>query len=199
MKLSIRTLICGLLFIISSFAQAFTAIASIDNQVKNSFWSAYNFQTQKEANSSALNGCRTEAKKNGIGKIARQCKITMIAKGPGYGALTCGDDGCGFVTGYDSSQGAADAVYASCIESYKNCADKEITYWEDTAGFNGKRTPKVDNNNSCRPNTPTIRCSSSCTNGNCVVSYENGCKMRVQINPKFNPFNNQWEYPSPSC
>ena len=52
---------------------------------------------------------------------------------------------------------------------------------------------------SCRPNTPTIRCSSQCTNGNCVITYENGCKMRVQVQPKFDPFNNQWTYPAPSC
>ena len=36
-------------------------------------------------------------------------------------------------------------------------------------------------------------------NGNCVVTYTNGCRMRVQVNPSFNAFNNQREYPSPSC
>ena len=51
----------------------------------------------------------------------------------------------------------------------------------------------------CRPKTASLTCQSSCTNGNCVVAYTNGCRMRVQVNPKFNPFNSQWEYPSPSC
>jgi len=57
----------------------------------------------------------------------------------------------------------------------------------------GRGTP------SCRPTTQNIRCSSRCTNGSCVVSYENGCKVRVQVSPRFDPFTNQWTYPAPSC
>lgn len=52
---------------------------------------------------------------------------------------------------------------------------------------------------SCRPTGSSIRCESNCVNGDCVISYENGCKLRVRVNAKFNSFNNQWEYPSPSC
>jgi len=54
-------------------------------------------------------------------------------------------------------------------------------------------------NADCRPKTASLSCRSSCTNGNCVVAYTNGCRMRVQVSPKLNSFNNQWEYPSPSC
>lgn len=57
----------------------------------------------------------------------------------------------------------------------------------------------VSSEKNCRPNTPTVRCSSQCANGNCIVSYENGCKIRVQVQPRFDSFNNQWTYPSPSC
>ncbi len=58
-------------------------------------------------------------------------------------------------------------------------------------------SPSVSND--CRPKSDYLRCTSQCTNGNCIVTYENGCKMQVQVRPKHNPFNNQWEYPSPSC
>lgn len=51
----------------------------------------------------------------------------------------------------------------------------------------------------CRPQTREIRCRSNCVNGNCVVEYENGCKIRVQVSPRFDFFSNQWTYPSPSC
>lgn len=51
----------------------------------------------------------------------------------------------------------------------------------------------------CRPKTAQLSCRSSCTNGSCVVTYTNGCRMQVQVSPKFNSFNNQWEYPSPAC
>ena len=52
---------------------------------------------------------------------------------------------------------------------------------------------------SCRPQTASIKCSSQCQNGSCIVNYENGCKIRVQVQPTFDAFNNQWKYPSPSC
>lgn len=50
---------------------------------------------------------------------------------------------------------------------------------------------------SCRPKTSTIRCSSKCLNGDCIISYENGCKMRVQVLPQFNGVS--WVHPPPSC
>lgn len=53
--------------------------------------------------------------------------------------------------------------------------------------------------NNCRPNTKTIRCTSQCSNGDCVVLYENGCRLRVQVQPNFDPFTNQWVYPAPNC
>ena len=52
---------------------------------------------------------------------------------------------------------------------------------------------------SCRPRTPTIRCTSRCTNGDCVVTYENSCQIRVQVRPTYDGMPNQWVYPSPSC
>ncbi len=58
---------------------------------------------------------------------------------------------------------------------------------------------KAKTGGNCRPTTQSVRCRSQCTNGDCVITYENGCQTRVQVNPKFNPFNNQWEYPAPSC
>ena len=52
---------------------------------------------------------------------------------------------------------------------------------------------------NCRPKTSRITCQSQCVNGDCVVTYANGCKMRVTVASKFNPFTSQWEYPSPGC
>lgn len=70
--------------------------------------------------------------------------------------------------------------------------------WTD---FNGviRNKSEPSNNADCRPKTREIRCRSNCTNGNCVVEYENGCKIRVQVTPRFDSFSNQWTYPSPSC
>jgi alpha/beta superfamily hydrolase len=57
----------------------------------------------------------------------------------------------------------------------------------------------IAKNGNCRPKTNQLRCSSQCYNGDCEVTYENGCKVRVQVNAKFDPFTSQWTYPSPSC
>ena len=52
---------------------------------------------------------------------------------------------------------------------------------------------------NCRPRTNQLRCSSQCTNGSCTVTYENGCKMHVEVQPVYDGLSNQWNYPSPSC
>ena len=58
---------------------------------------------------------------------------------------------------------------------------------------------KSNQGGDCRPRTSNLVCYSTCSNGDCLVSYENGCKMRVQVNPKFDPLTNNWTYPAPSC
>lgn len=61
------------------------------------------------------------------------------------------------------------------------------------------KTAKANTGRDCRPRTSSLRCQSNCVNGNCVVTYENGCKINIQVNSKYNAFTNQWEYPSPGC
>lgn len=177
-------------------AFAFTSIATIDGQVLSAWYRSSNYDTQKEADKDALEGCRVEARKNGIGNLASKCKVVTRAKGPGYGAVVCGDNGCNWATGYESGQAAVDEAYSGCNANYKNCPSENIKFWEDFAGFTRKPAAKVAGGD-CRPRTNYLRCQSSCTNGDCIVSYENGCKMRVQVSPQFNGA--QWVYPSPSC
>ena len=58
---------------------------------------------------------------------------------------------------------------------------------------------KSNQGGDCRPRTSNLVCQSTCSNGDCLVTYQNGCKMRVQVNPKFDPLTNNWTYPAPSC
>lgn len=58
---------------------------------------------------------------------------------------------------------------------------------------------KLQEVNSCRPKSQTLTCSSQCTNGDCTVTYENGCKVRVQVQPRFDSLTNSWTYPAPAC
>src|SRR5471032_3609286 len=77
----------------SGSANAYTSVALIKDHVTSSISASFNYDSQKEADKSAVAGCRSEADKNGIGKLANQCKITLRAKGPGYGAISCGPEG----------------------------------------------------------------------------------------------------------
>lgn len=195
-----RLLACLVLMVFSSIANAFTAIAIIDKQASQSWSRASNYTSQKEADNDALEGCRVEARKNGIGNLAKQCKVITRATVPGHGALVCGTEGCAWGTGYNSAQEAVDAVYGLCSKSYAKCQDKNIGTWEDSAGFSKKVTAlKAPVAADCRPRTNQLQCTSSCTNGSCVVEYENGCHMRVQVQAQFNPINNSWQYPAPPC
>jgi hypothetical protein len=179
-------------------AFAFTSIATIKGESFKAWYRVSNYDSQKEADAAALEGCRTEARSSGIGKSASKCKVITRAKGPGYGAVVCGDNGCAWGTGHESAQVAVDSAYSSCAESYKSCQSENIPYWEDFAGFARKPSAKVGDG-YCRPRSTHLRCQSTCTNGDCIVSYENGCKMRVQVSPRFDSFQNQWTYPSPQC
>ncbi len=192
-------LLCAVMIAFSGSAQAFSAIAVIAGNSPKSIYRANNYDVQKQADNYALQGCRATAKTNGIGKLAKQCKIVSRAPNPGYGAIVCGVEGCSWGMAFGSAQEAIDAIYADCAKSYTNCRDKNISFWEDRAGFVNPAAVSAPALADCRPQTNTLQCSSSCNNGSCVVKYENGCQMRVQIQPRFNGFNNQWEYPAPSC
>lgn len=167
----------------SSFhASAFTSIASIKGHALDAWWSASNYMSQKEADRDALEGCRSEARKNGISSLAKTCAIVSRAKGPGYGAVTCGDDGCSWTTGYGDKQEAVDAAYVSCKDSYANCRSENINTWSDFSGFKQTAPKRVAApNKSCIPTGSYRSCTSSCVNGDCIVTYQNGCKVRVLV------------------
>ncbi|MBM5572317.1 MULTISPECIES: tetratricopeptide repeat protein [Deefgea] len=61
------------------------------------------------------------------------------------------------------------------------------------------QSPTTENNGSCIPTGNTRQCSSQCRNGDCIVTYSNGCKVRVQVQPQIDPFTSQLSFPSPSC
>ncbi len=177
---------------------AHSAVAHIKDHVFDSWYRANNYSSQKEADQFAIEGCRTVARQNKIGHLANQCKVVTRAESPGYGALVCGDDGCAWALGKESGQTAVDTAFNLCDSNYKNCESNNIKFWEDFEGF---ASPRASNESSedCRPKTKQLSCKSNCTNGDCMVTYENGCKMRVQVSPRFDGIQNRWIYPSPSC
>ncbi len=152
-----------------------------------------------------------DAKKTGLKACGQaDCKVTDQFQAPGFFALARssvdGADAAFFLTyGYsngdqadeDAKAGCARRGGKECVLVISSAIPGTIKQAKAPAAPAAPATPSAEK--SCRPNTPTVRCQSQCTNGNCVVTYENGCKMRVQVRPKYDPFSNQWTYPSPSC
>ena len=184
----------------STESLALSSVAAIRGEAARSWAVQYNAVNQKTADTAALADCRASARKGGLSGMASKCEIIARPEGPGFGAVSCGDKDCYFTFGYDDKQEAVDDAYAGCAKSHEDCNSEHITSWSDTRGFAQTRpAPAKNNQEDCRPRSNSLRCSSQCSNGNCIVSYENGCKIRVRVNPRFNPFNSAWEYPSPGC
>lgn len=144
--------------------------------------------SKKQAESAALKQCKKQK--------TNKCKVAGSSDQLGYVAVA-------------TSKTSVRANVRDTLDDAKrsaldDCAKETAT--DDTCeikwtGINGvvREQQSASNSADCRPKTREIRCRSNCVNGNCVVEYENGCKIRVQVSPRFDPFSNQWTYPSPSC
>lgn len=153
----------------------------------------------KDARSRAVASCN-----------APNCKPVQEFTDPGFIAVaqTANPDSDGnfFVAyGYRNSDKADEEAKKGC----ERLANEPCKVWFSGAiPGNVNNAPEVSTEPikqrvahvpNCRPATPSVSCSSRCVNGDCVVTYENGCKIRVQVSPRFDSFSSQWKYPSPSC
>lgn len=144
--------------------------------------------SKKQAESAALKEC---TKGKGV-----KCRVVGSKDQLGYVALATSKTSVRAHVGdtlADAKRGALDTCAKQTSED-----DTCTIAW---TGINGvvRESPQTSQTNDCRPRTETLRCRSNCVNGDCVVEYENGCKIRVQVSPRLDSFSNQWTYPSPSC
>lgn len=151
-----------------------------------------------------------EAKKIALTQCGdADCKVTFSTASPGFFTLARSKDNEGkdavfhlYYESINSDQSDKDATKACGERAGRDCS----VVWSGAiagkiAKYNAsdKSTTPVPSAKNCRPTTQPLRCTSQCTNGNCTITYENGCKMNVQVQPRFDPFSSQWNYPSPSC
>jgi len=180
--------------------QAFTAVASVSGHAGETLYAAWNHPTQKEADALALKGCRLAAKETGIANLASKCVIVQRQKSAGGGAMVCGEDGCAYTTAYATQQGAVDAAYKICAQSYKNCQQTGITSWWDEAGYRKQLLKAVKGGGSCSPPTGrNVRSQTQCNNGDCLRTFENGCQVRFQAAYCHDPFSGRWEWKPDGC
>lgn len=176
----------SLIFSTPSFAD-WAALAVADD---GAWGTSVRKSSKKQAESQAMKNCNKHKAKEA------KCKVVGSLDQIGYAAVA-------------QSPSRVELNIADSLEDAKrnaldNCAkhtrpeDVCEIKWTDINGVL-RNQPQSANTTDCRPRTGEVRCRSNCTNGNCVVEYENGCKIRVQVSPRFDTFSNQWTYPSPSC
>lgn len=149
-----------------------------------------------------------DARKRAIASCGNaQCKVTLEVTKPGFYSLAesesdkNGNGNYYIAYEYDNS----DEADRDAIQGCNNVAGRKCkVLWSGAIAGNYNRSAApspltVASDIDCRPTTPTVRCSSQCNNGNCVVTYENGCKINVQVQPRFDGLSNQWTYPAPGC
>lgn len=197
MFIRVAPFLAALLLLVSpppSFAAHAVAAAEAGDHV--SYYWNINQPSKKAAEQNVMKTCSENAKKE---KHTGKCKFLGAADGPKYIAFFHVKVGSGF--GFSSNadrQQAIDSAYASCSE-HGECPDTAAKVAFDEGEQQSRPEETAASGDNCRPRTLEIRCQSNCFNGDCVVEYENGCKIRVQVPPRFDPFTNQWTYPSPSC
>lgn len=144
--------------------------------------------TKKQAEAAALGQCKKQT--------AKKCTVIGTVDQLGYVALAKSNT---YIYAHvsDTLEEAQRAALKTCAQETATDDSCDIRW----TGINGVvREPISSNKTSeCRPKTAEIRCHSNCVNGNCVLEYENGCKVRVQVSPQFDSFSNQWKYPAPAC
>lgn len=152
-------------------------------------------QTQKEARTKAKSGCQSYTKKvcKNVNTFNTLEPYVAVAQSKTWVEAT--------------SAQTIDIAVDNALNRCASHTDKDDVCNIVWKGINRKLdTAKqvippasAKNKKSCRPNTNPIRCHSNCINGDCVVTYENGCKIQIQVSPKYDPFENHWKYPAPQC
>lgn len=179
---------------------AYSSIADIPQHAVESSFAAWNHSTQKEADRVAIEGCKALAMNAGIQGHANKCRVTLRQKAPGGGAIVCGDDGCSYVTGYETKQLAVDGAYDHCRQRYKNCRQNGILGWWDEAGYQKKPIQTPAAGKTCGPPPGrAVRSYTQCNNGDCIRTFENGCQIRFQAAYCRDPVSGQWGWQADGC
>jgi hypothetical protein len=201
MKGFLRALTVFACLLLPGVSHAYSAVAWADDHSVGTIYAAWNFSTQKTADAAALNGCRKTSKENGLSKVASKCEVQHRQKGPGAGAIVCGEKECSMSTGYDTQQDAADMAYQSCEQQKQiKCQKTGITSWWDDAGYPKKSEPKTAPAKVCGPPPGrTVRSTTQCNNGDCTRTFENGCTVKFQAPYCHDPFSGKWEWKPDGC
>lgn len=211
---------CHLTLAVWDSGKRWAAYTTSEEQV---MYLKFNADTPEAAEAAAIRGCEERAATKGV------CKIAAVTSERTWYAFAHSENGGGFGRSTLSAEDAKQAAIGFCVKDANGSPCRVTQVHENpgplpapssftalearierekaqrNAAAEKKAQKKVamapapSGDGNCRPSGNVLRCTSQCFNGNCTVTYENGCKIQVQVQPKFNPFNNQWDYPAPGC
>jgi hypothetical protein len=188
---TIKTLLLSCLLIAASLAHAgdWFAVAADDE---------LNWGVKRHANSKAT------AIKGALGvckEVATApCKIVVAESLAGFLILASSPSYLHYALNEDEDEARRIAL-GKCAKKtpVSQTCKVVLSEYNGTSPKANKVASTVQPSGNCRPRTATVRCQSRCTNGDCVVTYENGCKLRMQVGSHYNVLENRWEYDSPNC
>lgn len=199
MKYYVQILFAIFYLVGPSSSDAHTSIAMVHEHAPETYSVSSNYGSQREADQAALKGCSEAAVRNGIPKQAGKCKVMDRQKGPGFGAIVCGESTCSWVSGYDQKQEAVDSAHQTCTKS-DNCPDTDILAWEDFAGYPKPRQEIHQRTKACSPPAgQVVRSRTECTNGACLRTFENGCQVQFNAPYCFDPLQQRWDWKPDGC
>lgn len=180
-------------------SHAFTAVSVVKGHALDTIYAVWDSASQTEANTAALEGCRTEARKNGLSQLAKNCVIFLKQKGGG-GAIVCGSKGCATSVGFDTAQDAVDDAYQKCEHDIGECQKTGITSWWDDVGVRKQTAEKIAPAKTCGPPPgKVVHSTYQCNNGDCTRTFDNGCTVRFEATYCHDPFSGNWEWKPDGC
>lgn len=178
----------------SAHADWFSLAATNGNSWNEKTWGASVRATKTEAIKVALAQCN-----NGKGKNEK-CVTKMNFSEPGFYAIAQSPTYLYIARGNPTVEVARKSALNGCSVETPKDETCEIKWESHVAGTKPKaKAASPTTGGNCRPRDNAQQCQTSCQNGNCVVTYPNGCKIRVQVAPKYDPFSNRWNHPAPAC
>lgn len=160
--------------------------------------SSYNWQlnqpTIKIAEQKALKACQAKAKEQ---HYLSKCQVSG-ANGPAYVAFYHADNGGVGWASHPDRQAAINAAFAEC-QKRGSCPDEAATV-EFDEGQRPVKLVSVAPTKACRPPSGrVINSRTSCNNGDCVRTFENGCQIRFEAPYCYDSLTSQWQWKPDGC
>lgn len=197
---SISLALCSILCLpLPSYSHS--SVAYVPDMTLRTIYAAWNYPTQRQADVSALKGCRAEARKSQVPKTNATCKVFHRQSVPGAGAVVCGTTGCSVSTGFGSKDDAMISAYRQCEKhGFQDCQQANITNWIDTAGYKHVNSNTPGSTKACSPPLgKPVHSTYRCQNGDCVRMFTNGCSIRFQAPYCFDSLKSKWEWKPDGC